>query len=273
MERHDYVAALTALKGKRDVADCEEWPLTHTFGSKEFGECVNTDSPELKSKRLRRESSSESDLNQDFVFCYAAPRRKPKGDGRSRALHIPPLVLVFRSQSESSAAVEEFAHPFDSGGLNRKLEHIFGKDRTRIRDELTFRDDWRTTLGLFVPALFDSPDAYLKGDVPDRADPLGISARRTAKGQVEHDPWFFTWEVKTMHRLPFMGRLVAVLIALDLDRPTTKISEEAYQQLVSREQRGEILLKNVRHDITAKQLDDDLFDLFCNAYSVEGWTT
>ena len=241
MDQASYLLALRSAADGRPPVSCGHWSLCHSTCAEGLRKTIEIDRPSLLSKRVRGGKVAEGDDNGDFVFAYAAPRIK--------GVKAPAAVLVFASQTlqTSMTLPEEVAHPFDSGGLRRHAG--LRREKAALTAALTFAP-WRPSLGLFIAALFDEPERYLRGAKPDRLDPLGIQ-----NGLMTHDPLFFTWEVKTRDRIEYRGRLVGVLLT---EGPQSRVlvSDSVRQGLRRRVRDGEIVLRTVPGDpdVVAEEL-------------------
>lgn len=255
MNKTTYMSSLISLAGTRKFPDTSMWPLAHTSGAQGFGSIMKEPQPELRSNALRGKSKIHNGHSGNkMVFAYAAPCVKTLRGG---------VVLVFAAaymDSADSNPICETAHPFDSGGLRRYTTLATRFNIPGLVKELTFDSNWRKDLSIYVAALFDGPDHYLRGLNPSRIDPL-----KMASASGTHDRQNFTWEIMTEDRIAFAGRLVAAVVILNMQgQPTIGVAEK---ELERRASRGEIVFERVPRN----QVHTRLAELYSNTADVTGW--
>ena len=172
------------------------------------------------------------------------------------------MVFVFSPPqfiSASNGSGSEQARPFDSGGLNRHLPTWSASSIQSQIEELTFSNDWRKPMALYVERLFDSFEHYKKAFSPTIADPLGLPFT---------DKLNFTWELLTRDELVFAGRLVGILDVTG-ENNTAPLSGQAIWAINEKQDARRLKYKKVNvADEDAKQALCDLCDACAN---LPGW--
>lgn len=257
----DYLNVLNRETLLFSPPNLEELPSVSSVPSAVISRELRALAPMLRSKRkvdpekMPKLRSHKPDGDVDQIFCYVAPRIKPKlGDNYT--------VFVFSCSLSSIAPPQpgsEQARPFDSGGL---IDQLPTWNETDIRwqiEELTFSDDWRKPMAIYVGQLFGSLDDYRKATAPKNADPLNLPPT---------DIWNFTWELLVRDELPFAGRLIGVL-DVHAQGCSSPLGIEATLSIQAKHDDSRLVFKRI--DVDYENAEQSLLGL-CNAcIDMPGW--